>query len=64
MGPGNIDAPGVPDLDGLPLACSQIRGAMQILADIAEDKCDERYWALLGSLDAALSIIEPLTKYA
>lgn len=52
------------DLRGVALACSQIRGAMQLLADFAEDKGDDRYWALVGSLDAALAIIEPLKEQA
>lgn len=56
--------PGGNDLRGVALACSQIRGAMQLLADFAEDKGDDRYWALVGSLDAALAIIEPLKEQA
>lgn len=52
------------DLCGIALACSQIRGAMQLLGDFAEDKGDDRYWALVGSLDAALAIIEPLKEQA
>ena len=52
------------DLHGIALACSQIRGAMQLLGDFAEDKGDDRYWALVGSLDAALAIIEPLKEQA
>ena len=37
---------------------------MQLLADFVEDKGDDRYWALVGSLDAALAIIEPLKEQA
>ena len=37
---------------------------MQLLADFAEDKGDDRYWALVGRLDAALAIIEPLKEQA
>ncbi len=37
---------------------------MQILSELAEDKDDDRYWALVGSLDSALGIIEPLKERA
>lgn len=52
-----------PDLSGVALACAQINGAMQIISELAEEK-DDRYWALLGSLEAALAAIEPLKEWA
>ncbi len=53
-----------PDLRGLALACSQISGSMQILGEIAEDTGDDRCWAVIGSLDSALSLMEPIKERA
>ena len=53
-----------PDLRGVALACSQINGARQILGDLAEEEADDRLWAVVGSLDSALSLIEPLRERA
>ncbi len=55
---------GGPDLRGVALACSQINGARQILGDLAEEEADDRLWAVVGSLDSALSLIEPLREQA
>lgn len=57
-------APGDDGLQGIAFACAQIKGSMQILSELAEDKDDNRYWALVGSLDSALGIIEPLKERA
>ena len=55
---------GGPDLRGVALACSQINGARQILGDLADDAADDRLWAVIGSLDSALSLIEPLKEWS
>lgn len=60
----DLSTHGEPDLRGLALAYSQISGSMQILGEIAEDTGDDRCWAVLGSLDSALSLMEPIKERA